>query len=115
MARGTFRRAQATLLALILLTGGVGLPVIDAVWFHHIPPVTATRPGPSALGVAVGGQAHIFGCAIPAAVSVTGLPAAAPTTVVQHPPVSTVVVAARPATIPQTEPVLQQSRAPPVV
>jgi hypothetical protein len=37
MRRAGPPRAQALLLCLILLLGGLGLPMLDAVWFHSTP------------------------------------------------------------------------------
>jgi hypothetical protein len=72
------RRAKALLLLLVLLVGGFGLPVTDAIVFHS----TAGAPVSTQEVVSAGheaGPAHLLGCAVwssPAAS--TGLPGMPP-------------------------------------
>jgi hypothetical protein len=67
-------RAKALLLLLILLVGGFGLPITDAVVFHSAAGAPATtRDGLSACHDA--GPAHLLGCAVwSSPATSTGLP-----------------------------------------
>lgn len=67
-------RAKALVLFLVLLVGGFGLPIVDALWFH------STSGTPVSTEVAVGsahesGTSHLLGCAIwSSPATSTGLP-----------------------------------------
>ena len=108
-------RVKALLLLIILLDGGFGLPIVDAVVFHSTAGASAsTREGVSA-GHALG-PGHLLGCAVwSSPATSTGLPGVPPA------PVATLLRSPEPAPlspavlITQTSLTLACSRAPPTV
>ena len=108
-------RAKALLLLLILLVGGFGLPITDALVFHSTAGAPlSTRDGLSADHDAA--PAHLLGCGIwSSPATSTGLPgvplsptAALPRSAEPHPHSPTVLPA-------QTDRTLALPRAPPAV
>jgi hypothetical protein len=67
-------RAKALVLFLVLLVGGFGLPIVDALWFHS----TSGTPVSTEVGVGSAhesGTSHLLGCAIwSSPATSTGLP-----------------------------------------
>ena len=67
-------RAKALVLFLVLLVGGFGLPIVDALWFHSTSTATVSTE------VGVGGThgsstSHLLGCAVwSSPATSTGLP-----------------------------------------
>lgn len=68
-------RAKALLLLLVLLAGGFGLPLTDAMWFHSTSSMSvATEDGVAAAHES--GSSHLLGCAVwSSPATSTGLPA----------------------------------------
>lgn len=67
-------RAKALLLLLVLLVGGFGLPMVDAMWFHS----TSRTSVSTDEGIAAApesGTSHLLGCALwSSPATSTGLP-----------------------------------------
>lgn len=108
-------RAKALVLLLVLLVGGFGLPIVDALWFHS----TSGTPVSTEVGVGSAhqsGTAHLLGCAVwSSPATSTGLPCipATPTVAVaqlreSHSPAPTVFFS-------QSDGTLALPRAPPSV
>ena len=68
------QRAKALVLVLVLLVGGFGLPIVDALWFHS----TSAGSVSTEVGVSNGhesGASHLLGCAVwSSPATSTGLP-----------------------------------------
>lgn len=91
-------RAKALVLFLVLLVGGFGLPIVDALWFHS----TSNASVSTEVGVGAAhesGTSHLLGCAVwSSPATSTGLPClpATPTVAVarvsqQLPPALTII------------------------
>ncbi len=116
MHRSRFARAQAFLLMLVLMGGGFGLPLVDAVLFHQhgLKAPTDSRSivsRPLALGAA-----HALGCALwTNAASGRGLPSfSAPRAVILRWVREARLLDAQVPVSP-ADSTLRQSRAPPLV
>jgi hypothetical protein len=106
-------RAKALLLLLVLLVGGFGLPITDALVFHStagapLSPQEELSPGNNS------GQAHLLGCAVwSSPATSTGLPSVPLARVVQL-SAAPQPQPRPPAGVPtQTDRTLAHSRAPP--
>lgn len=83
MSRSPARmRAKALVLLLVLLVGGFGLPIVDALWFHS----TSGAPASTETGIGSAhesGAAHLLGCAVwSSPATSTGLPCVPATPVI---------------------------------
>jgi hypothetical protein len=72
-------RAKALLLLLVLLVGGFGLPIVDAMWFHSTSGASVSTEKCIA-AAPESATSHLLGCAVwSSPVASTGLPVLPPT------------------------------------
>jgi hypothetical protein len=64
MRQSGFLRLQALLLSLTLIVGGLGLPLIDAAWYHSGPANRTTCTAPAIERTHGSGVPHALGCAL---------------------------------------------------
>jgi hypothetical protein len=76
MHRTGYLRLQALLLSLTLIVGGLGLPLIDAAWFHSGPGNGAACTAPALAPTHGSGVPHALGCALLGSAAIErGMPA----------------------------------------
>lgn len=76
MHRTGYLRLQALLLSLTLIVGGLGLPLIDAAWFHSGPADRAACTAPALEPIHGSGVPHALGCALLSSAAIErGMPA----------------------------------------
>lgn len=76
MRRTGYPRFQALVLSLTLLVGGLGLPLVDAAWFHSGPANRAACAEPAVEHPLGSGVPHALGCALLSSAAIErGLPA----------------------------------------